>query len=65
LRFNLLNAYPKLRQFLRSDWWPDRINYGFTLTAFAIVVAVLFIGPQNREANWALNMFGLGGGPWC
>jgi transcriptional regulator with AAA-type ATPase domain/NAD-dependent dihydropyrimidine dehydrogenase PreA subunit len=57
LRFNLLNAYPKLRKFLRSDWWPDRINYGFTLAFFAIVVTTLFIGPQQRGANWALNMF--------
>jgi transcriptional regulator with AAA-type ATPase domain/NAD-dependent dihydropyrimidine dehydrogenase PreA subunit len=56
-RLNLLNAYPKLRQFLRSDWWPTRINYGFTLSAFAIVVAVLFIGPQDRQHNVALNLF--------
>lgn len=56
-RLNLLNAYPKLRQFLRSDWWPTRINYGFTLSAFALVVAVLFIGPQDRQHNAALNLF--------
>jgi transcriptional regulator with AAA-type ATPase domain/NAD-dependent dihydropyrimidine dehydrogenase PreA subunit len=56
-RFNLLNAYPNLRWFLRSDWWPDRINYGFTLVAFAIVVVLLFIGPQHRSENVALNLF--------
>ncbi|HEY9642265.1 MAG TPA: sigma 54-interacting transcriptional regulator, partial [Coleofasciculaceae cyanobacterium] len=56
-RLNLLNAYPQLRQFLRSSWWPDRINYGFTLWFFAIVVAVLFFGPQSRDANIALNFF--------
>jgi transcriptional regulator with AAA-type ATPase domain/NAD-dependent dihydropyrimidine dehydrogenase PreA subunit len=56
-RLNLLNAYPKLRQFLRSDWWPTRINYGFTLSAFALVVIVLFIGPQDRQHNVALNLF--------
>ena len=56
-RFNLLNAYPNLRQFLRSPWWPDRINYGFTLGFFAIVVAVLFLGPQSRDRNIALNFF--------
>jgi len=49
-----LNLYPGLR-FLRSPWWPDRINYGFTLTAFAIVVA-LFVGPKRAE-NVALNLF--------
>jgi transcriptional regulator with AAA-type ATPase domain/NAD-dependent dihydropyrimidine dehydrogenase PreA subunit len=56
-RLNLLNTYPQLRSFLRSPWWPDRINYGFTFTAFALLVGVLFIGPQTREHNFALNLF--------
>ena len=56
-RFNLLNAYPSLRRFLRSPWWPDRINYGFTLVAFAVVVVLLFVGPQRRAENVALNLF--------
>lgn len=56
-RLNLLNTYPALRRFLRSPWWPDRINYGFTLTAFALVVAILWFGPQTRDQNGALNLF--------
>lgn len=56
-RFNLLNANPKLRQFLRSPWYPDRINYGFTLVFFALVVAILIWGPQSRDRNIALNFF--------
>jgi transcriptional regulator with AAA-type ATPase domain/NAD-dependent dihydropyrimidine dehydrogenase PreA subunit len=56
-RVNLLNLYPGLRRFLRSSWWPDRINYGFTLWFFAIVVILLFVGPQRRAENFALNMF--------
>ena len=56
-RLNLLNTYPKLRHFLRSPWWPDRINYGFTLFAFAFVVTLLFVGPQTRDANFGLNLF--------
>jgi transcriptional regulator with AAA-type ATPase domain len=56
-RLNLLNRYPKLRYFLRSDWYPDRINYGFTLSFFALIVLILFIAPQNRQENFALNMF--------
>jgi transcriptional regulator with AAA-type ATPase domain/NAD-dependent dihydropyrimidine dehydrogenase PreA subunit len=56
-RLNLLNAYPQLRQFLRSYWWPDRINYGFTLGAFAVIVAILMLGPQTRDSNVALNFF--------
>ncbi|BAQ64684.1 sigma 54-interacting transcriptional regulator [Geminocystis sp. NIES-3709] len=56
-RLNLLNAYPRLRYFLRSAWWPDRINYGITLTAFPIIIAILFFGPQTRDQNFALNLF--------
>jgi len=57
LRLNLLNRYPALRRFLRSPWWPDRINYGLTLTLFAVVVGVLFLGPQPRQSNVALTVF--------
>ncbi|MFM2312465.1 MAG: hypothetical protein RLZZ04_1741 [Cyanobacteriota bacterium] len=56
-RLNLLNRYPRLRYFLRSDWYPTRINYGFTLGFFAFIVLVLFLAPQNRQENFALNMF--------
>ncbi|WP_373481297.1 sigma 54-interacting transcriptional regulator [Geminocystis sp.] len=56
-RFNLLNAYPKLRSFLRSPWYPDRINYAFTLIIFAFIVGILFLAPQNRQENFALNLF--------
>ncbi|HEY9605060.1 MAG TPA: sigma 54-interacting transcriptional regulator [Allocoleopsis sp.] len=56
-RVNLLNAYPELRRFLRSPWWPDRINYGFTLWFFALVVVLGFVGPQNRQENFTLNLF--------
>lgn len=56
-RINLLNSYPQLRQFLRSPWWPDRINYGITFTLFAVVVAILLFGPQSRDRNIALNLF--------
>lgn len=56
-RLNLLNAYPQLRRFLRSPWWPDRINYGFTLAVFALVIGVLFVGPQGRDRNVALLVF--------
>ncbi len=56
-RLNLLNTYPWLRDFLRSPWWPDRLNYGLTLVAFAVVVVMLFVGPQTRDRNVALNLF--------
>lgn len=56
-RLNLLNTYPPLRRFLRSPWWPDRINYGVTLGLFAVVVAILWFGPQSRQQNVALTVF--------
>ncbi|PHV61062.1 sigma 54-interacting transcriptional regulator [Cyanobacterium aponinum] len=56
-RLNLLNVYPRLRNFLRSPWYPDRINYGFTVAAFAFIVAILFFAPQTRSHNFALNFF--------
>lgn len=56
-RWNLLNSYPQLRRFLRSPWWPDRINFGFTSWFYVLVVALLFWGPQTRDANIALNFF--------
>jgi transcriptional regulator with AAA-type ATPase domain/NAD-dependent dihydropyrimidine dehydrogenase PreA subunit len=56
-RLNLINAYPNLRNFLRSDWWPDRLNYAFTSWFFALVVIIGFVGPQNRQENFTLNMF--------
>jgi transcriptional regulator with AAA-type ATPase domain/NAD-dependent dihydropyrimidine dehydrogenase PreA subunit len=56
-RLNLLNAYPQLRQFLRSPWWPTRINYGLTLWLFALVVLIGLVGPQSRDQNFVLNLF--------
>lgn len=56
-RLNLLNAYPQLRQFLRSPWWPTRINYGLTLWLFALVVLIGITGPQSRDQSFVLNLF--------
>jgi len=44
-RVNLLNLTPVCG--FCSPWWPDRINYALP-AAFAIVVALLFVGPQRR-----------------
>jgi transcriptional regulator with AAA-type ATPase domain/NAD-dependent dihydropyrimidine dehydrogenase PreA subunit len=56
-RVNLLNIYPGLRRFLRSDWYPDKINYGVTTIGFAFILLVLFFGPQTRDKNFVLNIF--------
>ncbi|MGK7907634.1 MAG: cyclic nucleotide-binding domain-containing protein [Synechococcus sp.] len=56
-RVNLLNRYPQLRRILRSPWWPDRLNYWVVMPLFALVVFLLFWGPQTRDRNVALNLF--------
>ncbi len=33
-RLNLLNRYRNLRSFLRSNWYPDRLNYWIRVTVF-------------------------------
>lgn len=59
LRMNLLTGIPLLRPILRSEFWPRTINFKFTAYVYAALVALLFLGPQDREHNFALNMF------WC
>ena len=56
-RLNLLNRYPQLRRFLKSDWFPTKINYGIVLGLYTFVVLVLFLAPQNRQENFGLNLF--------
>ena len=56
-RLNLLNKYPQLRSFLKSDWFPNKINYGFVFSFYTFIVIVLFLAPQNRQSNFVLNMF--------
>lgn len=57
LRMDLLTTWPILRKVLRSPIWPDAINFNFTIYAFAAMIAILFLGPQDREHNFALNLF--------
>lgn len=57
LRFNLLKTYPQLRDFFKSKFWPEGLNYGITTWVFALVVIMLFVGPQTRDQNVALNLF--------
>jgi hypothetical protein len=56
-RYNILERFPEVRSFLRSEWWPERINFGFTRWVFPLVIAGLFLGPQDRDHNVFLNFF--------
>jgi len=57
LRLNLFNASPSFRRFLRSPWWPDRLNYWVILPLYTLVVVLMFVGPQTRDQNIGLNLF--------
>eukprot|EP00879_Flechtneria_rotunda_P013356 GHRR01013946.1.p1 GENE.GHRR01013946.1~~GHRR01013946.1.p1 ORF type:complete len:902 (+),score=300.53 GHRR01013946.1:340-3045(+) len=56
-KWNTLNSLPLLRQLLRSDMFPELINHKIVKPVFAIVVLLLFIGPQDRAHNFCLNLF--------
>ena len=39
-KVNLLTSLPLARGFLRGDWFPEKLNHGFTKYAFAVVSAL-------------------------
>ncbi|KAL6765626.1 sigma-54 interaction domain family [Haematococcus lacustris] len=57
LRVDLLAVVPGLRSALRSDLWPEAINFKFTAYVFPVVVALLLCGPQDRDHNVVMNVF--------
>lgn len=59
LKWNLLSpgAFPWLKPFLRSDFWPHQLNNNFIIYVYTFIVAVLFLGPQDRPHNFALTAF--------
>lgn len=59
LKWNLLSpgAFPWLKPFLRSDFWPHQLNHNFIIYVYTFIVAVLFLGPQDRPHNFALTAF--------
>ena len=57
LRFNLFKSLPELKQILRSDWWPEKINHGFTVWIYPAYVALLLWGPQDPTRNFGISLF--------
>lgn len=41
----------------RSDFWPHQLNHNFIIYVYTFIVAVLFLGPQDRPHNFALTAF--------
>lgn len=56
-RWNLLTAFPRLKQVLRSRLWPELINFRLTAYIYPVYVALLLFGPQDRAHNFGLNLF--------
>eukprot|EP00883_Tetradesmus_obliquus_P009178 jgi/Sobl393_1/19957/SZX72903.1 len=56
-RWNMLNSLPLLRQFLAGDFFPEVLNHKIVKPVFAVVVALLFLGPQDRGHNFCLSFF--------
>jgi polyferredoxin len=56
---DLFTWFPALRAAWRSPLWPEWINQNVTRWMFPLVVGMLLLGPQTRDANPALNVF------WC
>lgn len=55
-RIDLLNQFPWLRQFLLSQWWPERF-WIVVMVLFIPVTLMGYIGPQTRDASMTLNFF--------
>ena len=55
-RVDLLALFPWLRTITRSSLWPEVFNMRIVAPVFAAVVALLFLGPQDRDHNFALNV---------
>ncbi|KAL4439939.1 hypothetical protein ABPG75_002940 [Micractinium tetrahymenae] len=54
-RINLLDTFPAIREGLRSGIWPEGLNKHVTPYAFAALLALLFLGPQDRAHSMGLN----------
>jgi polyferredoxin/CRP-like cAMP-binding protein len=55
-RIDLLNHIPWLRRFLLSRWWPEGFWWPM-MALFIPVVAMGYLGPQERDASLTLNFF--------
>jgi hypothetical protein len=47
----MLPSLPLLRDVLRSDLFPELLNHKIVKPVFAVVVALLFLGPQVRPSQ--------------
>jgi hypothetical protein len=57
LRASLLAAAPRVRDFLRGDFWWENFTLKLVAPVYFAYCAYLFLGPQDRAHNFGLNLF--------
>uniref|UniRef100_A0A0G4GFL9 4Fe-4S ferredoxin-type domain-containing protein n=1 Tax=Chromera velia CCMP2878 TaxID=1169474 RepID=A0A0G4GFL9_9ALVE len=58
-QWSLLDIFPWLREAVDTNLWPEAFQFNVVRPVFALWIAALFLGPQDRESNGFLNIF------WC
>jgi polyferredoxin len=57
LRFDLWRWKPQLREWMRAPWLWNALLFGLVSWVFVLVNLWLWLGPQDRAHNGALNLF--------
>ena len=56
-RFDLWRWKPQLREWMRAPWLWNGLLFGLVSWVFVLVNLWLWLGPQDRQHNGALNLF--------
>ena len=57
LRFDIWRWKPRLREWMRAPWLWNGLLFGLVSWLFVLVNGALWLGPQDRAHNGALNLF--------
>ena len=57
LRFDIWRWKPRLREWMRAPWLWNTLLFGLVSWVFVLVNLWLWLGPQDRAHNGALNLF--------
>nr|WP_254896236.1 sigma 54-interacting transcriptional regulator [Synechococcus sp. HK05] len=57
LRFDIWRWKPQLREWMRAPWLWNGLLFGLVSWLFVLVNLWLWLGPQDRQHNGALNLF--------
>ena len=56
-RFDIWRWKPRLREWMRAPWLWNTLLFGLVSWVFVLVNVALWLGPQDRAHNGALNLF--------